>query len=93
MGAVSDHSKLPVRRTRFIQSSFTVKGPQFSQKWVFSCCFLNYVCFYVCTDRLWLKNRTGANACKLAVARIPVYVALVAFYINPSLLICMVPGI
>lgn len=63
------------------------------KKWVFSCCFLHYVFFYDCTDRLWLKNLTGANACKLAVARIPVYIALVAFYMNASLLICMVTGI
>lgn len=54
-----------------------------------SLCFF----FYDCTDRLWLKNLTGANACKLAVARIPVYIALVAFYMNASLLICMVTGI
>lgn len=92
MGVVSDHSKLPVCRTRFIQSSFTVKGLS-QEMGLFllfsSLCFF----FYDCTDRLWLKNLTGANACKLAVARIPVYIALVAFYMNASLLICMVTGI
>lgn len=91
MGAVSDHSKLPVCRTRFIQSSFTVKGLSHRNGSFLAVFFIMF--FYDCTDRLWLKNLTGANACKLAVARIPVYIALVAFYMNASLLICMVTGI